>query len=101
MVLVCPTCHGRFGGPLTHLHLSRVHDPMVMRAEQPHDPRFASCDVCHGYGRIETCDTCEGKGRVERVEDGSLKPARDVAELLNQQAMAAWDGAPGHKLRRK
>ena len=99
MILVCPTCHGRFGGPMTHIHRSRVHDPSADL--EGYDPRFASCWVCHGRGKIETCETCEGRGRVERLEDGSMIPARSLADVLNQQAMAAWDGAPGHKLRRK
>lgn len=95
MIFVCPTCHGRFGGPHTHVHLSRTLQDLTR-----HDPRFSSCRVCKGYGRLETCDTCEGLGRVEKLEDGSLVPARDVAQMLNEQAMRPWEGAPGQKLRR-
>lgn len=90
---------GRFGGPVTHLHISRVHDPSADLAGV--DQRFADCPVCHGRGVIHSCSTCDGIGRVETQPDGSLKPARDVARMLSDQAMRAWDGPPGHKLRRK
>lgn len=71
MVIQCPECLSKYGGPYNHSHTGGTL----------FDIRFFDCPTCHGVGAI-TCERCQGVGRIEKTTG---EPARGVNEIILQR----------------
>ena len=85
LIVTCPACSGKFNGRnVTHSHGGSLADP-----------RFASCQRCHGQGAI-TCEKCEGAGRIimrDGVQVGThAKPA--TSPVLGPRPPKKVSGGP-------
>jgi hypothetical protein len=61
VIVTCPGCFGKYGGPYTHSSV-RMGDGIV---------KF-------------TCSVCQGRGRVQALEDGTFLPLTEQVDAMQE-----------------